>query len=266
MRAGASVCSDHAASACWRRRGPPRARLRADDDHQLAGERAREGQRGREPGHGDLDPRRPDFDLFEAGEAVAEEASTAAQTGDTSGLTRDELLQLFEAGAAALLSMPSVTPVLSAQYAFLPRWEAGLRLSGGTTALFVRNQVLRRRSHGWDGTWGASLGRASFEFPVSDLKPLEVDDFVRNEIEGHFFVGRSGRVGHVWLGPKLVLTGYESAARIPITDTCRPNASLEGSAPTSRARSAARRATAGRGSPSSSPSAGSGPRRSSAAT
>jgi hypothetical protein len=72
------------------------------------------------------------------------------------------------------------------------------------------------------------LGRASYEFPLGDLEPLEISDFIRTEFEGHFFFGWSGVVGHVWFGPKVVITAYESSARVEITETCNPTAEISG--------------------------------------
>lgn len=94
----------------------------------------------------------PIVGLVEEGSAFAEKVRMAEETGDTSQLTKEDFVALMRAGGAALLALPGLSTNVVAQYAWAPHWEAGVRLSGDSFRLFVRNQVLGKDRTGLQGT------------------------------------------------------------------------------------------------------------------
>lgn len=189
---------------------------------------ARKGDIGVNLGGSASLPVGPIIDLYDSGKEVVEEY----EANGTSNLDEQDIITLLEAGAGVLLALPTVTPTLTGKYAFLDRWEGGLRLAGPTTQLFVRNQVIdATRGDPLNGTWGVSLGRAVIEAPVGSLDDyLEVDDFERWELEGHLFLGWDGDFGRFWFGPKVVATTYDAGIGLNLGDTCSARAGLDGSA------------------------------------
>jgi hypothetical protein len=170
----------------------------------------------------------PIANLVSEGAELADKIEEAIEEDDFSELSREDLLSLMRAGAAALTSPPGISGNFTGQYGFRPDWEAGITMSGNAFRGFVRNQVLSSARHRVNGTWGVGLGYAAFSFPVSDLEPLAFDDFTRLELEGHFLFGWSGWLGHLWTGPRVIATGYKTGARIQLDDDCAPRASLDG--------------------------------------
>src|SRR3954468_17962665 len=143
--------------------------------------------------------------LFDAGKALA-------RRGQMDGmLTADETWQVFDAAVNLLLNIPSAGPHFAINYTPVPRLEIGVRYAGTAWRGGARYQLLDHASAPFDLTVGLGVSRFTFELPLSDQIPgIELQDFSRWQIDVPILLGTSREWYRVWLGPKLLFTGFDT--------------------------------------------------------
>lgn len=154
---------------------------------------------------------------------VTTSASGTLPTGEPMTLMRDlqrvsraEKISLSSAeelalGTATLLvNAPGLTSTAALAVGVSRNYELSVRLSTSAVRFGVRHQIFRARP----GIYGVvGLGVTQYFAPLdieSFSKRAQVHSFSRNEIDIPMHFGISGRVGHLWLGPKLVLAQYDA--------------------------------------------------------
>jgi len=126
-------------------------------------------------------------------------------------LTDDEKIQVFEAGVNLILNPPSVVEHVGLTYTPIQGWEVGLRYAAGAWRLGGRHQILEQARHGVDLTVGLGAQRFTFEFPVKDvIGILELEDFVRWNIDVPIVFGTHGDFYRLWAGPRLVYSRFDT--------------------------------------------------------
>jgi hypothetical protein len=143
--------------------------------------------------------------LVDAGKAVA-------QRGQQQGtLTSDEIWQVLDAGVDVLLASASIGYRFAATYTPVERLEVGIGYAGLAWRLGARYQLLSHATGPFDLTAGLGVARFSYAFPLSDQIPgLSLDDFTRWQIDVPVALGTSRDWFRVWVGPKILLTSFET--------------------------------------------------------
>lgn len=142
----------------------------------------------------------------------AEDLSKAAVEGRD--LTDEEVGDLFESTTGLLLNLPSVAFELQGRYGIAKRVDLGLRLAlPGAIRLDGRYQFIKNQGRAFAASVGLGLTYYSLEIPVPPPidEVITVDDFTRFELDVPLLFGWSNEIGHVWFGPKLVLSTYSVA-------------------------------------------------------
>lgn len=151
-----------------------------------------------------LDVSMPSGDLRDALEAAQEMGlgGGALSTQDANTLVR--------AGTALVVQPPSIGGSVSAAVGISQRFALSLRTSGNAARAGVRWQFLRV-APGFYGALGVGVSTYFYGFPVQQFVPdLSLDRFGRFELDVPLSFGWSGKVGHLWFGPKLLLSSYEA--------------------------------------------------------
>lgn len=150
-------------------------------------------------------------------------ASGTLPTGEPMSLMRDlqrvskvEKLNLGSAeelalGTASLIvNAPGLTSNAALSIGMSNNYELSARISTSAARFGMRHQLFRARP----GMYGV-IGVGVTEY----FAPLDIDTFsnraqihhfTRREIDMPLHFGVSGRLGHVWIGPKLVLARYDA--------------------------------------------------------
>jgi hypothetical protein len=148
---------------------------------------------------------------------TAKNLAQRAQNGER--LTDQQKLQILDSGVNLVVNSPSVGPHLGIAYTLIDRVEANLRFAGHAFRFGGRYQVLKRASGPFDMTVGLGVSRFSYEFPISDQIPvLKLDDFSRWQVDVPVLIGTSYDFLRVWIGPKLLLTWFETQLTLQIPD------------------------------------------------
>lgn len=145
------------------------------------------------------------------GEAFDTAEKLAEAVIDGRALTDDEVGDLFESTSKVLVNLPSVNYELQGRYGIVKYLDLGLRLAlPGAIRLDGRYQFLRREGSDFAASVGLGLTYYSLEIPVPSPidEVIEIEDFTRYELDIPLLFGWSSDIGHVWFGPKLVLTSY----------------------------------------------------------
>ncbi|MDX2021706.1 MAG: hypothetical protein SF187_15800 [Deltaproteobacteria bacterium] len=139
---------------------------------------------------------------IDAGENLADKA----QNNQT--LTREDQLQLFDAGVNLALNPPSVLQHFGIAFAPIARTEVSLRFVGGGWRVGGRYQLLEQGvNSSWDLTVGLGGMRQAYSFPIDNvLDIVELKDFNRFTVDVPIAFGRRGSWYRFWGGPRLLWT------------------------------------------------------------
>jgi hypothetical protein len=161
--------------------------------------------------------------LVSAGKAVA-------RRGQEQGtLTPDETWQVLDAGVDVLLASASIGYRFAAAYTPVERLEVGIGYAGLAWRLGARYQFLSHATGPFDLTAGLGVARFSYEFPLSDQIPgLSLDDFTRWQIDVPVALGTSRDWFRVWVGPKILLTSFETQLTLSLPNQPATVARFEG--------------------------------------
>lgn len=132
----------------------------------------------------------------------------ATRVSNGQSLTAAEQDTLASQAVGLVFSPPSFSYEFQARYGFLPRWDAGLRLVGANVRADARFQVLdTQRGAPLDLSVGAglSLGFTGLSLGSVVGSVIAIDDYRLFTVDVPVLAGWSGRFGHVWFGPKVVL-------------------------------------------------------------
>jgi len=78
-------------------------------------------------------------------------------------------------------------------------------------------------------TVGLGVSRVSYEFPISQEIPvLHVDDFTRWQVDVPLLIGTSRDFVRVWVGPKLLVTWFETQLTLTIPNDAVSVARFDG--------------------------------------
>ena len=125
-------------------------------------------------------------------------------------LSPQDATTLVRAGTAVVVQPPSVGGSVSAAVGLSQRFALSLRASGNAARAAVRWQFLRV-APGFYGSLGVGVSTYFYGFPVQQfVSDLTLDDFSRVELDVPLSFGVSGKVGHLWFGPKLVFSRYDA--------------------------------------------------------
>ena len=146
-------------------------------------------------------------------------------------LTADEKWKIFDAGVNLLLDTPTVGPHVALAYTPVDRFEVGVRYAGAAWRLGARYQLLDHETGPFDFTVGLGVSRFTFEFPLSDQIPvLELDDFSRWQVDLPILIGTRRNWFRVWIGPKILLTKFETQLTLKLPNDDQTLARFEGNA------------------------------------
>jgi hypothetical protein len=163
------------------------------------------------------------IDAIDAGETISDRAANGQPISDT------DRARLFNAAINLLASPPSFGPHFAVAYAVLDRVEVGLRYAGQGWRLGGRYQLVRRDEGPCDLVVGLGLARSSYAVPLGDVIPvIQIDDFTRWTIDVPLTAGTSRSWFHVWAGPKLVYSHFDTAMRLVIPNEAAELASFAG--------------------------------------
>ncbi len=137
-------------------------------------------------------------------------------------MTRAEVTEITDAATVALVQPPSVGATMAASYGITKRFELGVRTSGSAVRGHVRFQWLRI-APGIYGSAGFGVSGYLFGFPLQTVSDdaVKVNGFTRWDFDLPIHLGYSGRYFHVWGGPKLIFSTYDSSLTV-CTDTRGP--------------------------------------------
>ena len=160
---------------------------------------------------------------------TAQGLARRAENGEM--LTDAEKLKIFDSGVNLAVNSPSIGPHFGAAYTVVDRVEANLRFAGSSFRVGGRYQILKRDTGPFDMTVGLGVSRFTYEFPVSDQIPvLHIDDFSRWQVDVPLLIGTSRDFVRVWMGPKLLLTWFETQMSLNIPNQAVTVARFEGQA------------------------------------
>ena len=142
---------------------------------------------------------------------IREALESAREMGLGGGaLSAQDANTLVRAGTAVVVQPPSVGGSVSAAVGLSQRFALSLRASGNAARAAVRWQFLREKP-GFYGALGLGVSTYFYGFPVQQfVDDLTLDSFSRVELDIPLSFGWSGRLGHVWFGPKLVFSNYDA--------------------------------------------------------
>ena len=146
---------------------------------------------------------------------TAKNLSARAENGEM--LSDAQKLEILDAGVNLVVNAPAFGPHLGIAYTFVDRAEANLRFAGRAFRFGGRYQLVRRDEGPFDMTIGVGVARFSYAVPLSDEIPvLRIDDFTRWQIDVPLLIGTSRDFFRVWVGPKLLLTWFETQMTLSI--------------------------------------------------
>ena len=140
------------------------------------------------------------------------DALESARDMDAPGgtLSAQDANTLVRAGTAVVVQPPSGGGSVSVAVGLSQRFALSLRASGNAARAAVRWQFLRV-APGFYGALGLGVSTYFYGFPVQQFVPdLSLDSFSRTELDIPLSFGWSGKLGHVWFGPKLVFSRYDA--------------------------------------------------------
>lgn len=125
--------------------------------------------------------------------------------------------RMLGAAVGLALSSPGVNPDLMLRVGILRNLDAGLRWSGLAAHLDAKYRFLGgEEPNDFQGAVSVGVSKALYSGLVFDvLEKLDIDDYSRWNVEVPVIFGkRLGDVGHVWFGPKYVLSRYSVDASL----------------------------------------------------
>lgn len=139
---------------------------------------------------------------------VLDAAEAMDQAASQRSLTDAERRQILEGGAHLGLNPPAFIPHAAIAYAPFEHWEASVRFAATGWRLGVRRQLLVQTESGVDLTVGIGIGSAAFSPPIHKiLDTIQVEHFVRWNIDLPITVGGHGSWYRWWTGPRLLYSG-----------------------------------------------------------
>lgn len=121
--------------------------------------------------------------------------------------------------ASMLVSAPGFSSTAAMSIGLSRSYEFSTRVSTSAARVGMRHQLFRMRP----GVYGSIGVGATHYFAPLDIEALNnhvtIHHFQRSEIDIPLHVGISGRTGHVWLGPKLVLANYNADVSACLTSS-----------------------------------------------
>ncbi len=146
-----------------------------------------------------------------------------------SGLSPDQVTTLMNGAAAVVIAPPSAGFEIGAAYGVTRNFAVGARTTGNTVRANMRFQFLRM-APGFYGSIGLGASVYLYGFPVQQFTDsVSLTSFARQELDIPISFGFSGRYGHIWLGPKMVLSRYDAdvaACTQGNTSTCTTTANV----------------------------------------
>ncbi|MCA9601599.1 MAG: hypothetical protein KC417_06235 [Myxococcales bacterium] len=148
--------------------------------------------------------------------------SRAKQLENGEMATQDDL-KLFAGATVASVATPlTATGDLQLRVGLTDEFDIGIRYFGGTMHGDVRYQFLGDTAK--DDTFHGSIGVGGglFVFGADLPVPGQYDGFItiknnsQYQVDGSLLFGWSGTFGHLWFGPKVVFSGFDTDATIAL--------------------------------------------------
>lgn len=140
---------------------------------------------------------------------AAFDTATQMQIGND-GITADQITTLMNGAAAVVVAPPSVGMEVGLAYGVTRGFAVGVRTTGNTVRANLRFQFLRL-SPGFYGSIGIGGTAYLYGFPIQQFTDqVSLNHFARQEVDVPISFGWSGRYGHIWFGPKMVLSHYNA--------------------------------------------------------
>jgi hypothetical protein len=148
---------------------------------------------------------------------TAKDLGERASNGEM--LSDAQKLQILDAGLNLVVNAPAIGPHLGIAYTFVDRLEGNVRFAGRAFRFGGRYQILKRDSGPFDMTLGLGVSRATYDFSIANQIPvLHLDDFTRWQVDVPLLVGTSRDYLRVWIGPKLLMTWFETQLTLTVPD------------------------------------------------
>ena len=155
-------------------------------------------------------------------DAIDTATTLATRVANHETLTAQEQNTLTEQAVGLVISPPTFSYELQVRYGFLRRWDAGLRLVGPNVRLDARYQFLSTENGApLDMSVGAGLALGFTSLSLGSVldSVIKVDDYRVFTFDVPLLAGWSGRFGHFWFGPKLVVTSTGTGMSVGVSST-----------------------------------------------
>ncbi|MEM9067866.1 MAG: hypothetical protein AAGE52_05145 [Myxococcota bacterium] len=144
---------------------------------------------------------------------------------DISGLgnnpTPAQVEQVAESATAALVQPPSLDAQASLAYGVTRRLELDARVGATSAGVGFRLQWLRRKP-GIYGALGFMVNVNFQQFPVERFTDeVEIESFRRQDFAVPLVLGYSRQRVHLWAGPKLVISRFDTEVGVCLDDSCQ---------------------------------------------
>lgn len=166
-------------------------------------------------------------DVLEAKDRVS-----AIEDGEMA--TPDDVKLISETAVAVVATPPTAMADIAGRVGLTDRFDLGFRYSGGSLRGDVRFQFLGSTED--DDTFFGSVGLGAGLFVFGSKLPvpaeyeevLEIENNGQYQLDASVLFGPSGRFGHLWLGPKFVMSSYDTDARITLSGVPEQHLSITG--------------------------------------
>lgn len=155
-------------------------------------------------------------------DAIDTATTLATRVANHETLSAQDQNTLTEQAVGLVISPPTFSYELQVRYGFLPRWDAGLRLVGPNVRLDARYQLLSSEQGApLDLSVGAGLALGFTSLSLGSVldSVIKVDDYRVFTFDVPLLAGWSGRFGHLWFGPKLVVTSTGTGMSVGVSST-----------------------------------------------
>ncbi len=129
-------------------------------------------------------------------------------------LSEEELNTVVAAGEAVMVQPPSLGAQIGVAYGASDWLEVGLRTSVNTIRGWIRWQFLQTDFNVY-GSFGSGLSGYLYGFPVHQFSSdVTLQSYRRMDLDFPLLFGYSGRIFHLWGGPKIIFSNYQASLEV----------------------------------------------------
>jgi hypothetical protein len=142
-------------------------------------------------------------------ELAQEMQALSEQSPEEASGNRQEIERVVEETATAIVAPPSIGARAAVAFGVTDWLEVGVSSSVNALRGHLRLQLFELEDPGFYGVASIGGGAHLMGYPVGMMTDhIQLEEFSRYDLEASVHVGFSGRIGHVWAGPKVVRSTY----------------------------------------------------------